>query len=82
MNELDQIDWRSIKSTDFAANNADGDEDRVRKKHAEFLVKGKVPVNKLSNIAVYNNTAKTEVETILSRNNLKIKVAIEPKYYF
>ncbi len=79
---LDQIDWRSIKSTDFGANNADSDEDRVRKKHSEFLVKGKVPIKKLSHIAVLNSAVKAQVETILSRNNLTIKVVVESKFYF
>lgn len=82
LDDLEQIDWRSIRSTDFAANNADGDEDRVRKKHSEFLVKSKVPIKKLSHIAVLNSTVKTQVETILAKNNLTIKVIVEPKFYF
>jgi hypothetical protein len=32
------LDWRSIETEDFRHDNADGDEDRIRKKHAEFLV--------------------------------------------
>jgi len=82
LDNLDQIDWRSIRSTDFGANNADGDEDRLRKKHAEFLVKGKVPIKKLSHIAVLNSTVKKQVETILASNELDIKVVVEPKFYF
>lgn len=31
---LDKLDWHSIDTTDFRDENADGDEDRVRKKHA------------------------------------------------
>lgn len=82
LDDLDQIDWRSIKSTDFGANNADGDEDRVRKKHSEFLVAGKVPAKKISHIAVLNNTVKEQVTTILAKNKLSIKVVVEPKFYF
>lgn len=82
LDDLDQIDWKSIKSTDFAANNADGDEDRVRKKHAEFLVKGKVPMKKLSHIAVLNQLVRRQVETILSNNELDIKVVVQPNFYF
>ncbi len=82
LDDLDQIDWRSIRSTDFAANNADGDEDRLRKKHSEFLVKGKVPIKKLSHIAVLNSAVKKQVETILANNELDIKVVVEPKFYF
>ena len=82
VDDLDQIDWKSIKSTDFAANNADGDEDRVRKKHAEFLVKDRVPIKKLSHIAVLDSTVKAQIETILFKNKLNVKVVVEPKFYF
>lgn len=82
LDNLDQIDWRSIRSTDFATNNADGDEDRVRKKHSEFLVKDKVPIKKLSHIAVVNSAVKGQVETILANNKLEIRVVVEPKFYF
>lgn len=37
------IDWHSINTTDFRDENADGDEDRIRKKHAELLVRRHVP---------------------------------------
>lgn len=82
LDDIDKIDWRSIQSTDFAANNADGDEDRVRKKHSEFLVKGRVPTHKLSHNAVLNSAVKAQVETILIKNNLTIKVVVEPRFYF
>jgi hypothetical protein len=79
---LERVDWRSIKSTDFGANNADGDEDRVRKKHAEFLVKDKVPIKNISHISVLNSRVKKQVETILVDNELDVEVVIEPKFYF
>jgi hypothetical protein len=77
-----KVDWRSINSTDFRDANADGDEDRVRKKHAEFLVKGHVPVVYINHIAVLNNTIKNQVEAILERFDLSIDVVIKPTYYF
>jgi hypothetical protein len=78
------IDWRSIKTTDFRDNNADGDEDRLRKKHAEFLVKHHVPSALISAIIVLNHERKDEVQTIMNKLDLKIKVLINPdnKYYF
>jgi hypothetical protein len=82
LKHLDKVDWRSIKSTDFAANNVDGDEDRIRKKHAEFLVKDKVPVKRLSGLAVINNTVKSDVEAIVEKCNLAIEVKVKPQFYF
>lgn len=37
LSDLDKLDWKSIKTQDFREDN--GDEDRKRKKHSEFLVK-------------------------------------------
>lgn len=82
LSELDKIDWHAVRSTDFRHDNADGDEDRVRKKHAEFLVKAKVPAKKISGIAVLNPTIKNHVETIVSACNLAIEVKVKPDYYF
>lgn len=50
LEDLNKIDWRSVNSTDFRNSNADGDEDRIRKKHAEFLVRSSVPTSKISEI--------------------------------
>lgn len=78
------IDWHSIMTTDFRDANADGDNDRVRKKHSEFLIKEHVPTDKIRMIVVLNEEKKTTVEGILSKLDLEIKVKINPggKYYF
>lgn len=78
------IDWHSITTTDFRDANADGDNDRVRKKHSEFLVKAHVPTNRIKAIVVLNEEKKMEVESILENLDLDIKVKINPssKFYF
>lgn len=84
LNGLAYLDWNSILTKDFRSNNADGDEDRVRKKHSEFLVKNHVPTKYLRAIVVKNETAKQKVEAILISCNLKIPVTINPDsdFYF
>ena len=79
-----RVDWRSINTTDFRDDNADGDEDRVRKKHAEFLVRNFVPVKYVKAIVVFDQAVKTEVEKIVKTAELDIKIAVNPnnKYYF
>ncbi len=79
---LDKIAWPSIQSEDFRHINADGDEDRLRKKHAEFLVKDKVPHSKITGIVVVNAKVKAKVEGIVSQCNLEIEVKVKPKFYF
>jgi hypothetical protein len=82
--DLKKIDWRSIESTDFRNENADGDVDRIRKKHAEFLVKDFVPGNLIEEIVVFNEKTKISVEKIVKNLNLKkeIKVIVNTEYYF
>jgi ssDNA thymidine ADP-ribosyltransferase, DarT len=82
LKHLDKLDWKSIHSTDFRLNNTDGDEDRIRKKHAEFLVKDIVPPKKIVEIAVLNNTVKEQVETIVSKRKLAVDVKVKPNFYF
>lgn len=82
INHLEHLDWRSIKTNDFRDENADGDEDRVRKKHAEFLVKDHVPVGCINGIAVLNQTKKEQVESILEGLDLTIEVKIKTEFYF
>lgn len=77
-----EIDWRSIKTTDFRDENADGDEDRIRKKHAEFLVKHHVPTDYIKRIVVLNKGKKEEVEIMLEKFELNINVIIKTEFYF
>ncbi|EDM38478.1 hypothetical protein PBAL39_20435 [Pedobacter sp. BAL39] len=78
------IDWHSIKTTDFRDANADGDEDRIRKKHAEFLVLDHVPAHFIRNIVVLNAKVKVQVEEILATQGFEVNVHINPKnsFYF
>jgi hypothetical protein len=84
LDSFDRLDWHSIKTTDFRDDNADGDEDRVRKKHSEFLVKDHVPTKYIKTIVVYSDQKKQEVEKILESLHLNIPVNVNPnnKFYF
>jgi ssDNA thymidine ADP-ribosyltransferase, DarT len=82
ISDINKIDWRSVTTTDFKHDNADKDEDRIRKKHAEFLVKDKVPSKEIREIAVLNNTVKEQVETIVSSCKLAVEVKVKPNFYF
>lgn len=82
--DLDKLDWRSINTEDFRSNNSDGDEDRIRKKHSEFLILNRVPSNKLGAIVVLNGDAEATVKSIIKKCNLDLNVYINPnkKFYF
>jgi len=78
------IDWHSIETTDFRDENADGDEDRIRKKHAEFLVRKHVPAKYIEKIIVLDNNTKIKVEKILREIDSNIDILVNPgqKFYF
>lgn len=82
LKDIDNIDWLSIESKDCRSDNADGDGDRIRKKHSEFLVKDFIPNPKIKTIAVYNSNTKKIIDTIVKKLNLNIKVVVKQSYYF
>lgn len=82
LKNLNDLDWRSIKTNDFRDENADGDEDRIRKKHSEFLVKDYVPVHFIKGIGVMNREVEEKVKKILIELNLPIEVKIKNEFYF
>lgn len=82
LKDLDQLDWHSIRTNDFRNNN--GDEDRVRKKHSEFLVKEYVPASQITAIVVMTSAVQSKVQTILDELNLNISIHVNPnkQFYF
>jgi hypothetical protein len=84
LQDLPKLDWHSIQTDDFRLDNADNDPDRIRKKHAEFLVKNHVPISYIKQIIVLNKKTGKEVTEVLAKCNLKIDVFVNPnnKFYF
>jgi ssDNA thymidine ADP-ribosyltransferase, DarT len=82
--ELDNLDWHSIRTTDFRDDNADGDPDRKRKKHAEFLVRNHVPIEFIQSVVVYNQERHDYVAALVAQYNRNIAVRINPnnQFYF
>lgn len=84
VSELDQLDWRSIHATEWTDNNSDGDTDRMRKKHSEFLIRDHVPINYVKGIVVLTEARRQYVQNLLQQNNLAIQIHIDTKlqYYY
>lgn len=78
LKRIDQIlDWAAIKSRYWKKEN---DLDLKRRKEAEFLVKGDIPVNAIGGFAVYNQTAATQLTNLPGYNGQS--VIVNPNYYF
>lgn len=82
LEHLNKIDWHSINSKDFSDNNSDGNLDRKRKKHAEFLVKDHVPSSYIKALIVFNKSAKDQVDKCCKKINFVAKVVIDKKNEF
>jgi hypothetical protein len=80
---LDDLDWVSIYAEKWK-NGTDNDSDRMRKKHAEFLVREHVPKHNICKIIVFNQAARQRVVPIVTQSGLNIPVEVNPdnKYYY
>ena len=78
--ELVNVDWEVISDWDYRDTLADND--RKRRKQAEFLVHRSFPIEWVEKIGVYSAEQKQSVESILTQYSQKIPVAIEKKWYY
>jgi ssDNA thymidine ADP-ribosyltransferase DarT-like protein len=62
--------------------NTPHDQDRMRRRMAEFLVHLRVPVACISLIVVRRETMKDQVNAILAAHGSDIQVAARPWWYF
>jgi hypothetical protein len=77
------LDWKSINATEWNDDNSDSDHDRMRKKHAEFLVKGHVPAEFIHRIVVLTEQRQLLVQQWVDGTLLDITVnSNKPKFYF
>lgn len=67
LSSLINLDWNTIK--DKIWRNYPTDNDRIRRKQAEFLAFQKVPKDCILEIGVYDDKMKTIVDNILTTNN-------------
>lgn len=74
------IDWNIMKATYWA--NTDEDNDRTRRRQAEFLVHQFCPWTSIKGIGVINSTIKAEVESILQNFKFQSPVRDYSNWYY
>lgn len=74
------IDWETMTARMWA--NTPDDQDRMRRRMAEFLVHHRVPVACIDLIVVRRETMKREVVAILGAYSSDIPVEVRPWWYF
>ena len=83
-NDIDQIntviDWDLMKSKYWS--DIEEDNDRKRRRQAEFLIYQSVSIKLLDQIIVYNLTMKNKIKQLLSNYNYKIPVISKKELYY
>jgi hypothetical protein len=74
------VDWEIMRARIWA--NTPDDQDRMRRRMAEFLVHERVPITCISGIVVRRETMRRVVEGILDAHGSQIPVRVRPWWYF
>lgn len=80
IDHLDKIDWDVVAKRYW--NNTEEDFDMMRRKQADFLVKGNVAAKCIDRIVVYNTESCNLVEKIIRRLKAEVTVHVNPKGKF
>jgi len=80
LDELSNIDWNLIEQ--WSWKNTSTDQDRKRRKQAEFLVEDSVPFSAFSQIIVNNDYINEKVLKICIGHKGQISVIINPDWYY
>lgn len=80
--DLDEVDWDLVGARYWADKPEDND--RQRRKQAEFLVWEHLPWSAIAGIAVLNAAVKAKVESILAAHPIgrATRVAVKPGWYY
>lgn len=80
INDLDKVDWTIMGATYW--NNTEQDNDRMRRRMAEFLAYQFVPPSCILAIVVYNEKIKNIVGSTQIKCNTKINTIIKRNWYY
>lgn len=76
---INQIDWPILQARDFKRDP--NDPAKFERYQAEALAYGHCPVEALIGIMCYNNTVKSELETLLQSCNISLPIHSRPGVY-
>jgi hypothetical protein len=76
----ERVDWELMEAVIWANTPEDGD--RVRRRQAEFLVHGAVPLDLVDELAVIDETVRSRVRELLDQVGSPLRVVVRPDWYF
>ncbi|QKQ73850.1 DUF4433 domain-containing protein [Nostoc sp. TCL240-02] len=80
LDDLCNIDWNIMKANYWA--NTDEDNDRTRRRQAEFLVHQFCDCSLITEIGVINNTVQSQVQQLLQNFNNQTLVKVYSSWYY
>ncbi|MEG4805337.1 DUF4433 domain-containing protein [Microcoleus sp. ARI1-B5] len=80
LHDLEQLDWDVMESRQW--NDTNEDNDRKRRRQAEFLVHKFLPWELIEEIGVMNSTIKVQAENILQNFTHKPPVIVRKDWYY
>ncbi|MGB3263607.1 MAG: DUF4433 domain-containing protein [Microcoleus sp.] len=80
LDDLEQIDWDVMESRYW--NDTNEDNDRKRRRQAEFLVRNFLPWDLITEIGVIDSTIKSQTENILQNFTHKPSVIVRQNWYY
>jgi hypothetical protein len=80
LNALNELDWKVIES--WSWHDTISDNDRRRRKQAEFLVKQHCPWQLIQEIGVINNAVRDQVAAMLEGSEHKPIVSVCRQWYY
>lgn len=79
MADINQIDWSLLQSRDFKRDP--NDPAKFERYQAEALAHAHCPVETLIGIMCYNDTVKSDLETLLQSCNITLPIHSKPEVY-
>ncbi len=77
---FNELDWENIYATNW--RNTEDDPDRQRKKKAEYMVKGHVPVGCFAYFLTFDENCKQKVESLQTGAQTTIPVKVSNRAYY
>src|SRR5690606_5528271 len=74
---LEQLDWPLMRATMWG-----GDDERRRKRQAEFLIHETLPVSALEQIVTMNTDLQTQARYFLQRAGINLPVNVDSTWYY
>lgn len=80
LGDMDKIDWKVMELKYW--KDTKEDHDRKRRRQAEFLVKGFLPIDLVKEVGVYNEGMKSRALEIAKANGCRFTVKVKREWYY